>query len=131
MCGRRCFILVITLNSFMIYRAPKWATSKKNKSPYIAPRPPLKIKFLPQFLIFFRRPSSTASCEYCTIVQGCKKMKLGAFSRINSAKCPASGAGNVREPRVMSGEWANLCACRSVCFSSQSIGDVSVRPLTW
>jgi hypothetical protein len=63
---------------------------------------------------------------------GLVAVKMSLYSRSSSTKSPASGAGNVSEPRLManSGECAKSCARRSVCFCSQSGGGASIGLLT-
>ena len=51
------------------------------------------------------------------------------YSRSNSIKSPALGAGNVSEPRLMSQWFAQSCARRSVCFCNRSGGGASIRLL--
>jgi len=46
----------------------------ENRGSYSAPRPTLKIKFLPHGFFFLLQPNSAASGDYCTVVQGFKKM---------------------------------------------------------
>lgn len=52
----------------------------------------------------------------------------GEYSRINSTKYPASGAGKWSEPRLVSGKSANSCARKSGCFCSQR-GEDAIVPL--
>ena len=52
------------------------------------------------------------------------------YSRINSIKSPALGAGNVSEPRLMSQRFAQSCAHNSVRFCSQGRGGASICLLT-
>jgi hypothetical protein len=50
-------------------------------------------------------------------------------SRINSSKSPASGAGHVSEPRLLS-QCAKSSARRSVCFCTESGGRARIGLLT-
>jgi hypothetical protein len=43
------------------------------------------------------------------------------YSRSNSIKSPALGAGTVSEPRLLSQWFAQSCARRSVCFCSLAV----------
>jgi len=45
---------------------------------------------------------------------------------INSVKSPASAAGTISEPRLMSEQWPKSCARISVFFCGQSGGGVPV-----
>jgi len=54
------------------------------------------------------------------------------YSKSYSTKSPASGVGNVSEPRLMSqvGKVRAVVARRSVCFCHQSGGGASIGLLT-
>jgi hypothetical protein len=54
------------------------------------------------------------------------------YSTINYTKSPASGVGDVSEPRLISQaeKCAKSCSCRSVCSCSESGEDVSVHIVT-
>jgi len=56
------------------------------------------------------------------------RLSLLEYSRINSTKSPASGAGKVRQLRL---ECAKSCARRSVCLCSRSGGDASIGLFNW
>jgi len=55
------------------------------------------------------------------------RLSLLEYSRINSTKSPASGAGTFREARL---KYAKSCALRPVCFYSRSGGCASIGLFT-